>query len=72
METEPKKKMRKGFAAMSPEKQREIASMGGRSVPPDRRSYSQDRTLASTAGRKGGVNGVGPSKARRGAGARGK
>jgi general stress protein YciG len=39
---------------MSPEKQREIASKGGQSVPPSKRSFSQNRELASQAGRKGG------------------
>ena len=45
---------KRGFASMSPEKQREIASKGGRSVPPEKRSFAQDRDLASSAGRKGG------------------
>jgi general stress protein YciG len=45
---------KRGFASMSPEKQREIASKGGKSVPSDRRSFSQNRDLASAAGRKGG------------------
>ncbi len=44
---------KRGFASMSPEKQREIASKGGKSVPSDRRSFSQNRDLASAAGRKG-------------------
>lgn len=39
---------------MNAERQREIASKGGRSVPAEKRSFSQDRELASTAGRKGG------------------
>ena len=39
---------------MNAERQREIASKGGRSVPADKRSFSQDRELASNAGRKGG------------------
>ena len=45
---------RRGFASMSPEKQREIASKGGRSVPSEKRSFAQNRDLASEAGRKGG------------------
>jgi general stress protein YciG len=45
---------RRGFAAMSPDQRRFIASKGGRSVPADRRSFSQDRQLAARAGRKGG------------------
>ncbi len=45
---------RRGFASMSPEKQREIASKGGKSVPSEKRSFAQNRDLASEAGRKGG------------------
>jgi len=45
---------KRGFASMSPEKQREIASKGGKSVPSEKRSFSQNRDLASQAGRKGG------------------
>ena len=44
----------RGFASMDAERQREIASKGGRSVPAEKRSFSQDRELASDAGRKGG------------------
>ena len=45
---------KRGFAAMDPAKQREIASKGGKSVPSEKRSFSQNRDLASQAGRKGG------------------
>ena len=45
---------RRGFASMDAARQREIASKGGKSVPADKRSFSQDRDLASQAGRKGG------------------
>lgn len=45
---------KRGFASMDPALQREIASKGGRSVPPEERSFSRDRTLAQEAGRKGG------------------
>ncbi len=45
---------KRGFASMSPEQQREIASKGGKSVPSEKRSFSQNRDLASNAGRKGG------------------
>ena len=45
---------RRGFASMDPALQREIASKGGRSVPPEERSFSKDRALAAQAGRKGG------------------
>lgn len=44
----------RGFASMDPSKQKEIASKGGRSVPSDKRSFSQNRELAAQAGRKGG------------------
>ncbi len=44
----------RGFASMGQDRQREIASKGGRSVPAEKRSFSQDRSLASEAGRKGG------------------
>ena len=44
----------RGFAAMDPARQREIARKGGASVPHEKRSFSQDRNLAANAGRKGG------------------
>jgi general stress protein YciG len=44
----------RGFASMDAERQKEIAKKGGQSVPAEKRSFSQDRTLASEAGRKGG------------------
>jgi general stress protein YciG len=44
----------RGFASMDQAKQRLIASKGGQSVPPEKRSFSQDPTLAAQAGRKGG------------------
>lgn len=47
-------KSNRGFASMDQAKQREIASKGGQSVPPEKRSFSQDPTLAASAGRKGG------------------
>jgi general stress protein YciG len=50
-----------GFASMDPEKQREIARKGGRSVPTEKRSFSQDVDLAAQAGRKGGQS-VEPAK----------
>ena len=45
---------RRGFASISPERRREIASKGGKSVPSEKRSFAQNRDLASMAGRKGG------------------
>jgi general stress protein YciG len=50
----PKTKSRRGFAAMPPEKQREIAQKGGASVPADKRSFSQIPDLARKAGSMGG------------------
>ena len=44
----------RGFASMEQEKQREIARKGGANVPHDKRSFAQNRALASEAGRKGG------------------
>lgn len=49
-----KPKAPRGFAAMDAERQRAIASKGGQSVPDSKRSFSQNRTLAAEAGRKGG------------------
>ena len=45
---------KRGFASMDPQRQREIARKGGASVPSEKRSFSQDRSLAASAGRKGG------------------
>lgn len=53
--TEVKKKSRRGFASMSPEKRKEISSKGGKSVPKNKRIYAVNRKLASEAGRKGGM-----------------
>jgi general stress protein YciG len=39
---------------MEPSKQREIARKGGANVPHEKRSFAQNRQLASEAGRKGG------------------
>ena len=47
-------KSRRGFAAMDPERRREIARKGGASVQPHNRSFSKDRDLAVSAGHKGG------------------
>lgn len=48
------KKSKRGFASMDPEKRRKIASMGGKSVPAELRSFSKNTDLASKAGQKGG------------------
>lgn len=44
----------RGFASMDRDRQREIASKGGESVPADKRSFSKNPELAAEAGRKGG------------------
>jgi len=44
----------RGFASMNAERQRQIAGMGGKAVPDEKRRFSQNRELAATAGRKGG------------------
>lgn len=43
------------LAKLTPERRREIASMGGKSLQSSQRSFSQNRELASIAGRKGGL-----------------
>ena len=50
----PSTRSRRGFAAMDPDRRREIARRGGASVPSEKRSFAQDRDLAAAAGRKGG------------------
>jgi uncharacterized protein len=47
-------KAKQGFAALSPERRREISRMGGKSVPVEKRSFFQDPSLAAQAGRVGG------------------
>jgi len=39
---------------MTPERRSEIARLGGKALRPEQRSFSQNRQLASEAGRKGG------------------
>jgi uncharacterized protein len=50
----PERRSPRGFARMEPGKQREIARKGGANVPHEKRSFAQNRVLASEAGRKGG------------------
>ena len=45
---------RRGFASMSPEKQREIASKGGRAAHEKGTAHEWTADEARTAGRKGG------------------
>lgn len=49
----------RGFASMDDEKQREIASKGGKSVPAEERSFAKDPQMAAEAGRKGGESSQG-------------
>ena len=55
------RKSNRGFASMDPAKQRAIAKKGGKSVPHEKRSFSQNPSLAAEAGRKGGLS-VDPAK----------
>ncbi|MDF2901089.1 MAG: hypothetical protein K0Q62_1148 [Phenylobacterium sp.] len=54
MADEPKDPKLRGFAKMSPERRREVASKGGSSVEPQERAFARDPDLASRAGRIGG------------------
>ncbi len=50
-----KPRSKRGFASISPERRREIASMGGKSIPAQNRAFARQRELAAEAGRKGGI-----------------
>lgn len=52
--SETGRKERRGFASMSPEKQREIASKGGRAAHQKGTAHEWNSEEARTAGRKGG------------------
>lgn len=49
------RKERRGFASMSPEKQREIASKGGRAAHAKGTAHEWSSDEARAAGRKGGM-----------------
>lgn len=49
------RKERRGFASMSPEKQREIASKGGRAAHQKGTAHEWSSEEAREAGRKGGM-----------------
>ncbi len=51
---EPRRKERRGFASMSPEKQREIASKGGRAAHMKGTAHEWTSVEARAAGQKGG------------------
>lgn len=57
MQTKKARQMSKrGFAAMNPERRKEIARKGGASVPSEKRSFSVNKELAQRAGIKGGIS----------------
>ena len=58
----PRKKQRRGFAAMSAEKQREIASKGGRASHEKGTGHEWSTEAARAAGRKGGLASRGTPK----------
>lgn len=64
MTDDPKPKSRRGFAGMTPEKRRQIASKGGASVPADQRPYAKNPELARIAGKKGGDASIAARRAR--------
>jgi general stress protein YciG len=54
VEVNKERKERRGFASMSPEKQREIASKGGRAAHEKGTAHEWTADEARSAGRKGG------------------
>lgn len=48
-------KQRRGFAAMSPEKRRELSARGGRAVQAAGKGRQWTSETAASAGRKGGL-----------------
>lgn len=54
--TTPRKKARRGFAAMAPEKQRELAAKGGRRSHEVGTGHHWNAAEAKAAGRKGGLS----------------
>jgi len=49
-----KVKKPQGFAAISPERRKEISTLGGKAVPAEKRAFSVKAGLAAKAGSKGG------------------
>lgn len=47
-------KSKRGFAAMTPERRKEIAAKGGRAGKPENRAFFKDKNLAVEAGAMGG------------------
>ena len=52
--TETNEKSRRGFASMTPERRKEIASLGGKAVNPANRAFAKNPELARAAGKQGG------------------
>ena len=61
-QTKSKTQSKRGFASMCAEKRRAVSSLGGKSVPPEKRSFSRDKVLAACAGRKGGSSILSPNQ----------
>lgn len=59
MATTTETRSNRGFAAMDPNRQREIARMGGKASGGN---FANDRQRAAEAGRKGGANSHGNRK----------
>ncbi len=55
-EQQPRTRSNRGFASMDPEKQREIASKGGRAAHAKGTAHEFTSEEAREAGRKGGQN----------------
>ena len=53
---EKTEKPKRGLACLSPERRREIARLGGKAVPADKRAFARDANLAASAGRVGGAS----------------
>jgi general stress protein YciG len=51
---EPKTPSKRGFASMDPQRQREIASLGGKAAHASGRAHEFNSAEAREAGRKGG------------------
>lgn len=55
MSNEAAPKQRRGFACLSPERKREIASMGGKAAHASGQAHHWNPETAAKAGRKGGL-----------------
>lgn len=55
---------KRGFGSLDPERHKEISSKGGKATGRENRTFYRDRTLASSAGVKGGKAGLGSRKYR--------